>query len=207
MKSPPEKIRTSAPGSEEPEATAGSGPLPVWLAVLSLLLFSGILAYVGRHDGDFSADVYEPFRSPTDLERANRAPGEGLTTLGRGLYTTKGCLACHQANGQGITGQFPPLAGSEWVLAPEPGRLIRIVLNGAQGAIQVKGMAFANVMFPLRDRLTDEELAAVLTYIRRAWGNSAPEVTAKRVEDVREKTKDQIGPWNPADLLKVPESD
>jgi mono/diheme cytochrome c family protein len=198
---------TTLPVPDEAEPTAGSAPLPVWLVALFLLLFYWAQVFVDRHDGEFAAGVYSPFTSPRDLKRANRELGKNTVALGRELFTSKGCLACHQANGQGTPGQFPPLAGSEWVLAPEPGRIIRIVLNGALGEIQVKGQTFNNVMFPLRDLLTDEETAAVLTFIRKEWGNKAPEVKPERVRDVRERTKNQFAPWNPADLLNAPEGE
>jgi len=203
----PDPARTESPGPDEVEPTVGSGPLPAWLVLLALVFFYWAQVFVDRHDGEFAAGVYSPFTSLRDLKLANRELGRNVLALGRELFTTKGCLACHQANGQGIPGQFPPLAGSEWVLAAEPGRIIRIALNGALGEIQVKGQTYNNVMFPLRELLTDEELAAVLTCIRKEWGNNAPAVKPERVKDVREKTKNQFTPWNPAELLNVPEEE
>ena len=205
MKLEPSRITTPAPDETEPRA--GSAPLPIWFVALCGLFLVWGSAFVARNGGEFSAGVYPPFRSPRDLQRANRDLGKNTLALGRRLYASKGCLACHQANGQGVPGQFPPLADSEWVLASQPGRIIRIVLNGALGEIQVKGQSYNNVMFPLRELLTDEEAAAILTFIRREWGNRAPEVTPERVREVREKTRNQYAPWNPADLLNLPEAE
>jgi mono/diheme cytochrome c family protein len=195
------------PKPNEAEPTAGSAPLPIWLIALFLFVLCWSYAFVKRNDGQFATSVYAPFTSPADLERANREWMKTRGTLGRELYASKGCLACHQSDGQGIPGQFPPLASSEWVLAPDPGRIIRIVLDGALGEMQVKGQSFNNVMFPLRDLLTDEETAEVLTFIRREWGNAAPEVTPERVRTIREQTRNQAAPWRPADLLNIPEGE
>jgi len=109
------------------------------------------------------------------------------------------CAACHQSTGQGLPGTYPPLAGSEW-LVNNPEVPIRIVLHGLQGPITVKGSSFNNAMTPFADQLSDEEIAAVLTYERSNWGNGASAVTAEQVKAVREATKSQTTPWKPDDL-------
>jgi len=119
------------------------------------------------------------------------------------------CQVCHQSTGQGAPGQFPPLAGSEWVLAKEPGRVIRIVLNGLQGPVKVKDQAFDSAsMIPWKD-LSDDEIAAVLTFIRsnKEWGNEAPPVTAEQVKAVRDKTASRSSQWFVDELLKVNENE
>ena len=72
--------------------------------------------------------------------------------------------------GLGAAVEFPPLAGSEWVLEPGPNRIIRIVLNGFGGPVTVKGQSFQNTMVPFRDILNDTQIAQVLMYIRSEWG-------------------------------------
>jgi len=109
------------------------------------------------------------------------------------------CAACHQATGQGMPGTYPPLAGSEWLLN-NPEVPIRIVLHGLQGAITVKGATFNNAMTPFAEQLSDAEIAAVLTYERSSWGNSASAVTAEQVKAVRAATASQTTPWKPDDL-------
>lgn len=104
------------------------------------------------------------------------------------------CIACHQLNGQGLAGAFPPLVGSEWVLGP-PERPIAIVLNGLMGEIEVKGQKWNSVMAPLGAVLKDDQIAAVLTYVRNAWGNSASEVDVKTVKKVRKAAKGK-SMWN-----------
>lgn len=90
-------------------------------------------------------------------------------------------------------------------MEPEPGRIIRIVLDGLNGPIQVNGETFNNAMVPWGSALTDEEIAAVLTYVRQnpEWGNKAPAVTAERVKAVRDKTKTRNQPYTADELQKV----
>ena len=107
------------------------------------------------------------------------APGGGL------------CFTCHQPNGEGLAGQFPPLAGSDWVLGDKE-RLIKISIHGLMGEIVVNGVTYNNVMAPPGippGSLTDQQIADVLTYIRNDWGNSASAVTSFEVSAVRTKLK------------------
>ena len=97
------------------------------------------------------------------------------------------CFTCHQPNGEGMAGQFPPLAGSDWVLGDKE-RLIKISMYGLIGEIEVNGVKYNNVMAPPGippGSLTDEQIANVLTYIRNDWGNSASAVSAEEVAAVR----------------------
>jgi mono/diheme cytochrome c family protein len=125
------------------------------------------------------------------------AGAAGATANGAELFTR--CAACHQATGLGIPGAYPPLAGSEW-LVNNPEVPIRIVLHGLQGPITVKGTAFNSAMTPFADQLTDAEIAAIISYERSSWGNSASKITAEQVASVRTATKSQTAPWNPNDL-------
>ena len=97
------------------------------------------------------------------------------------------CFTCHQVNGEGLAGQFPPLAGSDWVLGDKD-RLIKISMYGLMGEIEVNGVKYNNVMAPPGippGSLTDDQIANVLTYIRNDWGNSASAVTSDEVATVR----------------------
>jgi mono/diheme cytochrome c family protein len=120
--------------------------------------------------------------------------------LGKKVYTT--CAACHMANGQGVAGVYPPLAGSEWVAGNEE-RLIRIVLHGLNGPITVSGKEYNNVMAPLGAALKDDQIANVLSYVRQEWGNNFPEVKPETVARVRAETASHKGMWTAAELLKI----
>ena len=114
------------------------------------------------------------------------------------------CTPCHQANGAGIPGAFPPLAGSSWVTGPVD-RPIAILLHGLQGPLTVSGASYNGVMLPYGTgvAMTDAELAAVLTYIRTTWGNRATPVTVADIARVRAKTKGRTKPFSEAELLAL----
>jgi len=193
---------------EDPSAP-GSAPAPVALLVALILLLLWGMSYLDSHGGGFQATVYAPYISLKHVNE-DQPPSESNTVLklGKMVYETKAnCMVCHQATGQGLPGQFPPLAGSEWVLAKEPGRIIRIVLDGLQGLITVSGKEFNGSMVPWKDNLSDEDIAAVLTYIRSSWGNNAPAVTVEQVKAVRAKEASRSSSWLPDDLLKVQENE
>lgn len=101
---------------------------------------------------------------------------------GEAVYS-KYCATCHQQDGEGIPGAFPPVAGADWIEG-DPGRLVRLVLNGMQGPITVRGKQYNNLMTP-HAFLTDEQIAAVLTYVRSSFGNDAPPIEPSVVQAVR----------------------
>jgi mono/diheme cytochrome c family protein len=100
---------------------------------------------------------------------------------GKRLFATV-CIACHQANGQGIPNQFPPLAQSDF-LNSNKDRAIKTLLHGRQGEIVVNGQKFNNSMpsFPL----SDDEIASALTFVYHSFGNSGKEVAAEEVKAMR----------------------
>ncbi len=126
------------------------------------------------------------------------APPPPAPDDGEAIYNSR-CLVCHQANGQGVAGVFPPLTETEWVTG-DKGVLIRTVLGGIMGPLEVHGMVYQGVMPPWKAFLSDEEVAAVLTYIRQAWGNEASEVTPAEVAAVRRATAARVQPWTAAEL-------
>ncbi|WP_026452366.1 cbb3-type cytochrome c oxidase subunit II [Aequorivita capsosiphonis] len=96
------------------------------------------------------------------------------------------CAACHQDNGKGITGAFPPLAGSDIVNDKDPEMLITIVLQGYDA------LPNYGVMPPFGDQLTDAEIAAITTHERSSWGNDAPAVKEEDVKKIREMVKNEL---------------
>lgn len=119
------------------------------------------------------------------------------SSLGEGaqLYTQY-CASCHQPGGGGVPGEFPPLSGVNWV-AGDKGRLIRAVLHGMQGPININGELYDEIM-PAHDFLDDEELAVLLTYLRKMFGSGDPvhesEVLLVRNADQRD------APWEATEL-------
>ena len=130
-----------------------------------------------------------------------KAP-QPATTLddGEAIYMTR-CMSCHQTDGAGIAGVFPPLNETDWVVG-DKGRLIRIVLDGMMGETEVQGVVYSGAMPPWKTFLSDQEIADVLTYIRNAWENEASAVTPQEVGLVREATKDRTSAWSAEELKK-----
>jgi len=218
-----QRQRTTAPGMaplvgaspsgeallrEGPEPTVGTVVLPVvFIAVFALLVYAAA-ANINNRGGEFDPRVYYPYANLAAVQYAHPPdPGRTAWLLGKMVYNNMGCVGCHQSNGLGSPGLIPPLAGSEWVLAPGPDRIIRIVLDGASGPIEVNGKQFNNQMIAWRLMLDDEKIAAVLTYVRSEWGNNAPPVTAKQVEKIRAETANHKMPWTAEELKVIAESD
>ncbi len=101
---------------------------------------------------------------------------------GEKIYYTY-CSACHQKDGGGATGRFPPIANTDWVSGDKE-RLIKIVLEGMEGSIQVHGETYNGVM-PQHSFLSDKEIAEVLTYIRSNFENNASAIELEEVQEIR----------------------
>jgi len=128
-----------------------------------------------------------------------------LYLKGKVLYSREGyCNTCHQPDGTGLSPSgFPPLAGTAWVTGSDE-RLIKLVLNGLHGPIEVLGQKYGGQvpMTPFAGLLNDEEVAAVLTYVRNSFGNKASVISSGQVKKVRTATKEKSGFYSPEELLK-----
>ncbi len=108
------------------------------------------------------------------------------------------CATCHQVDGKGLPGTFPPLAGSELLTGPVE-KPIAIVLHGLTGPVPVSGTEYNGMMMPW-GTLSDEQIAAILTYERSSWGNTASAVTPEEVAAVRKATASRSTPWTIKEL-------
>jgi mono/diheme cytochrome c family protein len=115
-------------------------------------------------------------------------------SAGEALFQQR-CITCHMANGEGIPGTYPPLAGSEYAAAANAAVPIRIVLHGIEGPITVKGTTYNSLMpaYGVGVVMTDQEVADLLTYVRSSFGNNASAVTAADVAREREATASHTG--------------
>jgi nitrite reductase (NO-forming) len=118
--------------------------------------------------------------------QAGAATKEQRFEAGAVLYNGT-CSVCHQNSGEGMTSVFPPLAGSDYLMADKR-RAIEVVLNGLTGPVTVNGQEYNSVMPPM-SQLADDEIANILTFVLNSWGNNDGTVTTKDVADVREATK------------------
>jgi mono/diheme cytochrome c family protein len=174
-------------------------PLPWFFTMfLGAMGMWGGFYIVSTPSGESSA--YGDQRTVSALRPAVVAAGTAPAVDGKQLFGAK-CAACHQASGLGVAGVFPPLAASEWVLGSEK-VLASILLHGINGEIQVKGNAYKGAM-PAFGTLADEEIAAVLTYIRAEWGNTAAPLSVATVKAQREATESQKVPWAGGEALKA----
>lgn len=187
----------------EAEPEVGHGEIPVlFFPLLAGLIFLGAL-YLDQYGGGFENQVYSPYASVTALIK-DQPKDENARRMANGQKVyTETCMLCHQANGLGTPGQFPPLDGSEWVTGSIE-RLVRIPQNGLNGPIKVKGEQWNASMPAMGATMTDEAFADMLLYIRNTWGNKAGNVTVEQVKEIRGKVADRSTPWTEAELLAVP---
>jgi mono/diheme cytochrome c family protein len=178
--------------------------MPAMLYTLSVAVFLSTTLIVAGEAPETAA-VPSPGPAVVASEDSSAIDPETMR-LGRTTYIT--CAACHGQQGEG-TGAGPPLAGSEWVTGP-PENLIRIQLRGLEGPITVKGREYdiPGGMAPLAYQ-TDAQIAAVLTYVRNSFGNSAAAVTPDQVTALRSeagkpklRASELIPPDRPAGTLQ-----
>ncbi len=122
----------------------------------------------------------------TVLTLTAASAGADKATMDRGAKVYKGyCSTCHQANGQGLSTIYPPLAKSDWIKNQPKEKVIESVIYGLKGAITVNGKKYNGVMNPLPSTYKDEDIAAVITYVYNSWGNPGTVVTVDDVRKVR----------------------
>ncbi|MEJ7679572.1 MAG: cytochrome c [Segetibacter sp.] len=172
---------------------AGKKPLDEWM----LPSYKTAVAHLNGH---------EVKEKKEEMVKTFLKGSEGdLFTKGKAIYSREGfCVTCHQADGKGLPASgFPPLTGNNWVLGNQD-RLIKLVLKGLYGPIEVQGNKYPGQvpMTPFGGMLKDDEVAAVITYVRNSFGNKAPAISPVKVKQVRAATKDKTGFYSPEELLK-----
>ena len=171
----------SRPGDTfEPERAETRAPIPTWAWVLFLLVVAWGMWYVATEIRAYQASQLATTPASSETSAAPAGGGQpAWAALGEQVYGNK-CAACHQLSGEGLPGVFPPLKGSAVVTAADPTEHIRTVLRGLSGKT-IGGVTYGSPMPAFADQLTNEEVAAVLSYERASWGNRAPAV---KPEDV-----------------------
>ncbi len=196
---------------ETVDPQAESRQVPLWLTLVCGLAVCWAGAYVGVFHGGFSSAVYNEYDSSPSvlfpLPQKEGAGGEAagaaqtLAQIGKGVYAQ--CQPCHQANGQGVAGQFPPLAKSDYVVGSEK-RLVAILLKGLQGPVVVEGKTYNGAMPAWEKTLSDKKIAAVASYIRSEWGNAASEISESKVSAARKELEAKSAPYTEAELQQIP---
>jgi mono/diheme cytochrome c family protein len=196
----------SAVKREKEDLQPGREPAPMLVIFLGILIAVIAGGQLGPMTGKYDFGTSNPFGF-TAGQDPRPGGGDGAaamdpfqTAMKKGASGYAVCGGCHQGNGMGIPGQFPPLAGSEWVTGGTE-RLIRVVQHGLVGAITVNGQGYNTPggMQPFGAAMSAGDLANVLTYIRNTWGNEATMITKEMVEKVR-STEKRTAQWTMAEL-------
>jgi mono/diheme cytochrome c family protein len=182
-----------------PVAGRGRGNAPVALSREPAGLRS--LAAAGGEAGKRAEALLARVTWPGKPVPAGAAPAAAPLTAAEQQRFTEGeavykslCVACHQANGEGLEKLGAPLVGSPFASGPAH-VAIRILLNGKEGPV--------GLMPPLGTTLSDDQIAGVLTYVRRSWGNQGSAVEAAGVADMRKSTTGRTRPWTEKELLEL----
>lgn len=122
---------------------------------------------------------------------AGSATREDQVAAGSVLFNGT-CSVCHQNNGLGLPGVFPPLAGSDFLMMAGKDKIISVVINGLSGHVKVNGEDYNSVMPPMSN-LNDDEIANILTYVYNSWGNEGDTVSPAEVKAVRAGTERPAG--------------
>lgn len=173
----------------EPARAETPAPIPTWAWVLFLGTVAWAMFYAARNWSPppemASSPTFSEWSASPAVAASVETSVEGNVEGGTGaaLYRTS-CASCHQANGGGLEGVFPPLAGDPIVTADDPRRHIEVILFGLQGA-SIDGVDYPTAMPGWADQLSDTEVAAVVNHERTSWGNDAPLVTSDQIAQVR----------------------
>jgi mono/diheme cytochrome c family protein len=179
------------------------------LPLVLLFVFSGLIfysaTYLSRYSGHYHSEIFNETAHPTTGVAV--AAKVDPIVLGKKNFEQV-CATCHQATGLGVEGIYPPLAGSEWVQG-SPERVIRIVTYGLKGDLTVENKHFNAAAMPVFGQVagsgynwSDDRIAAVLTYVRQAWGNKAGPITGEQVAAIRTKEGNRKE-WSQEELLKI----
>ena len=177
-------------GMDSAPAPSRRTPLTVKIGyaqlVLAVMAFATVPIYALKKNASADSAPDEAGIAAVVVDEAESAPAADAlpadpVARGEALFA-QNCAACHQPNGEGIPGAFPPLAKSDYLLA-DPDRAVGVVLRGLIGPVTVNGVHYESAMPPMP--LDDTDTAAVLSYVLQAWGNQGPAISPADVARVR----------------------
>ncbi len=177
-------------------AVASSKPLDIWsegAAKTAAARLAG-LAEVEKAE-------YAVAPAPSYLSAETKAQ----FLAGQKIYHREGhCVTCHQPNGKGLDPAFPSLEKNAWVEG-DPERMIKVAMYGLMGPLEINGKKYDGQvpMTPFAGMLKDEEIAAVLTFVRNSFGNKADPIAAPQVKSVRDANPGRVQFWSTEELLKA----
>lgn len=181
-------------GRENPDPQESISPIPWYVLAVVIAMTSWGIWYIANAK---LSDT--PVLGDSRNTLAALQPARVDLVDGAQLYIAH-CQACHQASGAGVPGVFPPLAGSEWV-QDDPARLVQILLHGVTGPLTVNGVAYNGAMPAFGAKLSDAEIAALASHVRKSWGNGGASVDEAAVGAARVATQSRTTPWEGGDAL------
>lgn len=186
---------------EKGEPTDNYPPLPLYMVFIFMILAFWAGIYTIKYSGGFNKFHYNEQRA-FGVSEGGPAKQRSLSDIGKRVYS-QNCVACHMSSGMGQPGVYPPLVNSDWV-QDNPRRLVKIILAGLQGEVQVNGVTYNNAMTAFGN-LSDREIAGVLSYIRTdpVFENSSYEVSEDLVAEVRGDFGTRAEPWTQDELEEI----
>jgi mono/diheme cytochrome c family protein len=181
--------QSEAQRREHPDPHEKALPVPRWIIAIAASAVLWSLVYIVRSNPDADVTLGDSRTKGDLMARAAGGAADSAQIFGAQ------CAACHQATGLGLPGVFPPLAGSEWVLGRDA-LPVNILLHGVTGKLTVKGTAYNGAMPAFKDKLSDDEIAAVLSHVRASFGNGAGKIDPALVKREREAGKSRTAEWN-----------
>lgn len=183
-------MRHDAQQREHPDPREMGRPIPRIVLGIVLLTLLWALSYILIQHPDTTPE-WGDSRQMAELMTGTVI---GSKVDGAQIFSIQ-CAACHQATGAGLPGIFPSLTKSERIKG-KPTIGIHILLHGISGKLTSGGASYNGMMPGFKDKLNDDEIAAVLTYVRNNFGNHASAIIPTEVEIVRDATKERHQPWN-----------
>jgi mono/diheme cytochrome c family protein len=201
-----------SPTASEPGV--GRSAIPIWLIILFFVLLFWAMVYFDFHGAWFDQRVYTPYASIKQVDDMWPKSGdEGVLARGRKMFSDY-CAVCHMETGVGNPANgCPPLVGSEWVMTPGPGRIVRIVSLGPTGPIEVNGKVYNGTMTPIGSSLSGdarqkaESIAALVSYVRKTFGKVPTLVKPEQVLAIQAQINGRTAPFTAQELKAVDEKD
>ncbi|MEM7010817.1 MAG: cytochrome c [Verrucomicrobiota bacterium] len=200
----------NAHSREKSEPGMGSEGIPFSAIIVAAIVLLAGGSYLVAHtpfdspDSIYTVAEYTPEPRPKveGMEVEQLTWGEKWLKDGKRSYNNV-CGACHKPDGTGQAGVgIPPLVSSSWVTEGNE-QLVQIVLGGLSGPIEVNGTNYGSAVMPPQASLTDKQIAQVLSYVRREFGEGASFVTEDQVAAGRAKHGSRTTPWTAGELINA----
>jgi mono/diheme cytochrome c family protein len=201
----------AAAAREKPDFTvaASQSTFPLWaiIPMIGVAIAAGSMVQPGSFTMSPNVKGYAYELTPPEGETGTGAVVDEYDpkiwiAKGKSQFSTV-CASCHQATGEGVPGQFPPLKNSEYVIHGET-RVVSILLHGIIGQLQVNGKGYNGAMPAQGAVKTNKDIAQIASYIRNEWGNQASLIYDDQVAELRKSLAARTAPYSEAELHAIP---